>query len=161
MTIRPWRVFSPGESSPRGIIPLGNHPPGESFPWGITPWGIAPWGIVLLGNHPPWGIVPLGNHLPGEKSGPGDALIQHDSGAKCCLIYSVHSRFTQRVLTRLPKGLVLAVAPAGSPAASRGIPRLSYPEFPKPKADSKAKDANVYNLAYLAYLAYLYLTWLA
>ena len=26
-----------------------------------------------------------------EKRGLGDALIQHDSGAKCCLIYSVHS----------------------------------------------------------------------
>ena len=52
----------PGESSPRGIIPLGNRPPGESSPWGIIP----------LGNHPPgesspWGIVPLGNRPPGKS----------------------------------------------------------------------------------------------
>ena len=37
----------PGESSPRGIIPLGNRPPGESPPGESSPWGITP-----LGNHP-------------------------------------------------------------------------------------------------------------
>ena len=53
----------PGESSPRGIIPLGNHSPGESPPGESSPRGITPWGIVPLGDHPPgesppWGITP-------------------------------------------------------------------------------------------------------
>ena len=76
------RGHSPRESSPSGIIPLGNHPPGGSFPWGIvtlgnySPGESFPWGIIPLGNHSPGesfpgGIIPLGNHPLGNRP-PGE-----------------------------------------------------------------------------------------
>ena len=81
-TIRPRGVFSPGESSPRGIIllgdtPLGNRLPGESSPWERPPWGIVSQGNRSPGRDPlgessprgiiPLGETPLGNRLPGES----------------------------------------------------------------------------------------------
>ena len=71
----PGELSPCGESSPWGIIPLGNHSPGES----------SPRGIISLGNHPPgesfpWGITPLGNHSLGLPSYLSRCRHEHGNG---------------------------------------------------------------------------------
>ena len=86
LTIGPRGVISPGESSPRGITPLGDTP------WRIVPQGNHsperdPLGNRLPGEsspweRPPWGIVPQGNHSPGRhppSSAQGSAQGGTDS----------------------------------------------------------------------------------
>ena len=68
LTIGPRGVISPGESSPRGIVPLGNHPPGESSARGIIPQGNHSPGESLPGESFPWGIISQGNHPLGNDS---------------------------------------------------------------------------------------------